>query len=93
MPSPGIASPEQLAMLTLALADYCRRTDIKSGTDAHEEAARLVMALFNNGAQTVEALTTALDVFSGRESVQRDQQLQGAPSPPKFFSAKVRASL
>ena len=80
-------------MLTLALADYCRRTDIKSGTEAHEDAARLVMALFNNGTQTEEALTAALDVFSGRENIHRDQQPQGEPSPPKFFSAKVRASL
>lgn len=57
----GTANPAQLKILTAALEKYCRNENIEYGTPEHEEAGRLVMALFNNGALTPEQLGAALD--------------------------------
>jgi len=56
----GIAHPEQLAILTTALEDYCRAEHIETGKPAHEDAARLIMQLFNNGAFTAQEIGVAL---------------------------------
>jgi len=56
----GTANPTQLKMLTSALDKYCQNQNIQTGTPEHEEAGRLVMALFNNGLATPEQLWTAL---------------------------------
>ena len=57
----GIAQPEQLAILTTALDEYCRAEQIDVGTPAYEDAARLIMQLFNNGAFTPAEISAALD--------------------------------
>jgi hypothetical protein len=57
----GIADSEQLAILTAALSDYCRTNNIERGTPAQDQAALIVMALFNNGAGTAEELKAALE--------------------------------
>lgn len=50
MPFTGIANPEQLEVLSAALEAYCRASHIEPETQAYEDAARHIMALFNNGA-------------------------------------------
>jgi len=57
----GIAYPDQLTVLTTALKDYCRTNHIEPGTPAFEDAARLIMQLFNNGAITPAEISAALD--------------------------------
>ena len=42
----GIAYPDQLTVLTTALEDYCRTNHIEPGSPAFEDAARLIMQLF-----------------------------------------------
>jgi hypothetical protein len=51
----GIANPEQLKILATALEEYCRASDIEPETQAYEDAARHIMALFNNGAVEIPA--------------------------------------
>jgi hypothetical protein len=46
----GIASPELLSILSMALEEYCRAGDIEPGTQAYEDAALYIMALFKSGA-------------------------------------------
>ena len=57
----GIAYPDQLTVLTTALEDYCRSNHVEPGTPAYEDAARLIMQLFNNGAFTPAEISAALD--------------------------------
>ncbi len=47
---PGIANPEQLKTLRIALDEYALGSEIHPGTQAYEDAARYIMALFNKGA-------------------------------------------
>jgi len=56
----GIVQPEQLAILTTALGEYCRAEHIEMGTPAYEDAARPIMRLLNNGAFTAEEIGVAL---------------------------------
>ena len=42
----GITYPDQLTVLTTALEDYCRTNHIEPGSPAFEDAARLIMQLF-----------------------------------------------
>jgi hypothetical protein len=61
MPFTGIFNPEQLAVLSKTLDDYCASCGIEQFTPEHEDAVYLVMALFQQGAQTAEELKAALD--------------------------------
>ena len=47
---PGIADPDQLKILQIALEEYCRAADVQPGTQAYEDAARYIMAMFDRGA-------------------------------------------
>lgn len=47
---PRIADPEQLKNLRMALDEYCRAWEIQPGTQAFEDAARHIVAMFNRGA-------------------------------------------
>jgi hypothetical protein len=61
-------NPEQLAMLSKVLDDHCLDHCIKQPGPDYEDASYLILALFRDGAQTVEQLKTALDaVLTGRE--------------------------
>ena len=55
----GIANPEQLRVLTEALARYCRSAGIEPGTLEHENAAAFLMTLFTSGAATADELVNA----------------------------------
>ena len=69
MPLAGVVNPAQLAVLTAVLDDYCREAGIGRASRARDDAARLIMARFNNGA-TVDELRAALHA-----TLQRDEQL------------------
>ena len=56
----GIAHPEELQLLTEALQSYCTDAQIEPHSDEYEKVAKLIMALFTNGAATPEELATAL---------------------------------
>jgi hypothetical protein len=60
MPFTGIAHPEQLKALTEALEAFCRAEGIEPGTEAYEDAAHMIMHLFNNGAGSAEDICEAL---------------------------------
>lgn len=55
---PGIADPEQLKILTSAFENYCLASNIEPGTQAYDNAALHIIAMYNNG---------ALDVPTGAE--------------------------
>ena len=59
MPFSGVVHPEQLSLLTSVLDEYCEARSI-SDENARKEAAYRIMSLFKDGAQTSEALRTAL---------------------------------
>jgi hypothetical protein len=70
MPFNGIYSPEQLAVLSKILDDYCQNSGIERSSPDHEDASYLLMALFEKGAQTAEELQAALEATltgSGRQ--------------------------
>ena len=56
----GIATPEQLQVLTTMLEEHCGAADIEPGTPAYEQVGRRIMALFNNGVVETEDLAAAL---------------------------------
>jgi hypothetical protein len=60
MPFSGVADPDQLHILTEALAHHCREAGIEPGTPAHDDAAWLVMTLFSSGMSTAADLRSAL---------------------------------
>ena len=57
----GIVDPEQLTILTTVLDEYCREAGIDRETPEHDQMARLVITLFNNGNSTLDELRGALD--------------------------------
>ena len=59
----GIAYPAQLNMLTSVLEAYCKEHRIESIRD-RENAAALVMSLFQNGYCTPAFLKEALDLMA-----------------------------
>ena len=61
MPFTGIFDPEQLAVMSQVLDDYCIRHCIEPFSPDHVDASYLIVSLFYNGAQTVEELKVALD--------------------------------
>lgn len=62
----GIASPDQLKVLTDTLDNYCELEGIEPFTQAHEDAAALVMNLFNSGILVAKDIETALRQRSRR---------------------------
>ena len=66
VPLIGIAHPEELALLTAALEAYCRKAAIEPGSSSYEDAARLIMSLFNRGASSAEELAAAMDDWTHR---------------------------
>jgi hypothetical protein len=64
MPFDGIASPEQLKILTDTLDAYCQRQGIEPFTQAHEDAAAMVMCLFKSGIVTAEEIDATLHKHS-----------------------------
>ena len=60
MPFNGIVEPEQLTILALAVDQHCRHAGIDPSGPAGEVVARVVLALFNDGAATTEELKAAL---------------------------------
>lgn len=57
----GIVHPEQVTILATVLDEYCREAGIDRETPEHDQIARLVITLFNNGAATLDELRGALD--------------------------------
>jgi hypothetical protein len=67
----GIYKPEQLAMLSKVLDDYCREHRIERPGPGYEDASYLVLALFRDGARTIEEMKTAIAaVLTGKEQRQ-----------------------
>ena len=56
----GYADPAQLKLLSQALSEYCRANGIEENTASYDEAAELVVLLFQSGISSVEALSRAL---------------------------------
>lgn len=67
----GIYNPEQLAVLSNVMDEYCRDHFIERPGPGYEDASYLVLALWRDGARTVDDLKTALDaVLAGTEQRQ-----------------------
>lgn len=66
MPFSGIADSEQLTILTAVLKDHCRANGIDPASPECADIGRVLMALFNNGARSVEELKAALAATSAR---------------------------
>jgi hypothetical protein len=60
MPLSGIFGPEQLAMLSKVLDDYCTECGIERASSDHEYVGYRLMSLFDSGARTAEELKSAL---------------------------------
>ncbi len=60
MPFNGIVELEQLTILALAVDQHCRQAGIDPSSPEGEAVARVVLALFNDGAATTEDLKAAL---------------------------------
>lgn len=60
MPFTGIASPEDLSVLTKALQSYCSEVDIEPNSPAYYNAGRLTIIFFESGIATSEELAAAL---------------------------------
>jgi hypothetical protein len=56
----GIVNPQQLAVLTKVLKDYCVVARIEPGTNAYEDAGRQVMDLYECGVSNANELYRAL---------------------------------
>jgi hypothetical protein len=56
----GIAYPDQLAILTKALTDYCHQAHIEPGTQEYHHAGHMVWRLFESGVETREELEHGL---------------------------------
>jgi hypothetical protein len=71
MRSTGIYNRKQLAMLSKTLEGYCLDHSIERSGPVYDDASYLVLALFRDGAHTVEELKLALAaVTTGREKRQ-----------------------
>jgi hypothetical protein len=53
-------NPEQLAMMTRVLDDFCRERGIADASQEREDTARLIITLFQHGCQTADELSAAL---------------------------------
>lgn len=62
----GIADPEQLAILTTALDEYCAHNAIDRTSNRRDEAALVLVAAFKSGACTVKELRARLDASAYR---------------------------
>jgi hypothetical protein len=62
----GIADPEQLAMLTTTLDEYCSENGFYPGSSHREEAAFVLVEAFKSGACTVQELRARLDASAYR---------------------------
>ena len=60
MLSSGIAQPEQLAVLTKVLQEYCAAAHIEPGTLEYEDASRRMMDLHERGITDPEELAVAM---------------------------------
>jgi hypothetical protein len=65
--SNGTADSEQLAFLANAFQDYCREQHIEPYSHEAEDAGRLVMTLFANGARTPAQMKAALALTRGAD--------------------------
>ena len=65
MPFTGIANPEQLAVLSRALDEYCHARGITDEL-GRDNAASMVMSVFSSGSSTLEELKAALAATSDR---------------------------
>jgi hypothetical protein len=63
----GIADPEQLKFLTEALESFCCAEGIQPGTPEYEDAAHLVMHLFNTDAASPQEIHDALKMGLNRQ--------------------------
>jgi hypothetical protein len=61
MPFTGIYKPEELALLSKVLEDHRASWGIERPTSDYEDAAYLVLSLFEKGARTAEELKASLD--------------------------------
>ena len=61
MPFNDIMNPQQLAILTAALDDFCRIGNIQKGTPEHDQASFLILSLYRQGATTDKALAAAVE--------------------------------
>ncbi len=67
MMSYGTANPAQLAIMAAALDDYCAEAGVGLHTEAREDAARLILDLFNRGVDDLDELKAALRTRSRLE--------------------------
>jgi hypothetical protein len=68
----GVANPNQLAVLSAALDDYCLEAGIAPSDVAREEVARHILDLFNRGVddrdELLSALRSSVRVFARRSA-------------------------
>lgn len=70
MQSNEYASPEQLDLLGATLEAYCREHGFADGSEAREDAARIILDLFKSGVDCPECLLKGLsDALQARLKV------------------------
>jgi hypothetical protein len=60
MPFEDIRDPEQLSVLTVALSEICRMTDMEVRSTEGDATARLLAHLYKNGHRSTDKLRVAL---------------------------------
>ena len=66
----GYANPDQLKVMSQALSEYCRANGIEENTPSYEEAAELVVILFQTGIASAE-LSKALQARHSSDQAAR----------------------
>jgi hypothetical protein len=67
----GYANPDQLKVMSQALSEYCRANGIEENTPSYEEAAELVVILFQTGIASADELSKALQAKHSSDQAAR----------------------
>jgi hypothetical protein len=76
-----IAYPEELQILTEAVQNFCRAEGIQPGTADYEDAAHLVMHLFNSGVASPREIHHGLKMGLNRQHAVKGKRSRTAARP------------
>ncbi|WP_349003730.1 hypothetical protein [Mesorhizobium sp. CN2-181] len=82
----GIAGPEQLAVLTGVLDDFCRSNAIASNSEERDNVGRLLVSLAERGWQKADDLKAMLTASRRSQPTGTTSTFCSASCPPVVFS-------